>query len=79
MEVMNEVQTQLVELRSRGWTIAAIADELRVHRETVSRWHSGTSYPDLIGPVTVALESLLARRRIPKKRRYTKKPPALES
>ena len=76
---MNEAQILIGELRAKGWTIAALADELRVHRETVSRWHSGSSQPDLMGPVVVALKALLVRRRIPKKRRYTKTPPAPES
>jgi predicted transcriptional regulator len=34
---MEEVQRLIEELRKRGWTFAAIADELEVNRETVSR------------------------------------------
>ena len=76
---MNEVRESLASLRSQEWRIAAVADELGVHRETVSRWHSSAIRPDLVGPVIVALQALSARRRIPKKRRYTKTPPAQES
>ena len=76
---MNEVRESLASLRSKEWTIAAVADELGVHRETVSRWHSGATRPDLARPVIFVLQALSARRRIPKKRRYTNPAPAQES
>jgi hypothetical protein len=72
---MNDIQELLAELQGKGWTIAAIADELDVHRETVSRWRSGHSYPDLAAPVKVTLRRLLQRRRIPKRKRYNKTHP----
>ena len=63
-------------LVSNGWSLAAIADELGVHPETVMRWKSGSNYPINAKPVVLALESLARRRRIPKRKRYTRKPPA---
>jgi transcriptional regulator with XRE-family HTH domain len=69
---MNDVQTKLHELHEKGWTQAAIADELDVHKGTVNRWRLGQTYPPMPRPVLMALDILLKRRRIPKKRRYGK-------
>ena len=55
-----------------GWTLAALADELGVSAQTVMRWKAGTMYPVNATPVMAALESLARRRRIPKRKRYTK-------
>ncbi len=71
---MNDVQEALARLQEKGWTIAAIADELGVHRETVSRWRSATSYPDLSRPTLMALEMLAKRQRVPKRKRYKQVP-----
>lgn len=76
---MNDVQQVLADLQGRGWTLSAIADEVGVHRETVIRWRGGHHYPTNARPVVSALEGLLKRKRIPKKRRYTKTPPAPKS
>ena len=57
----------------RGWTLAALADELGVSGQTVMRWKAGAMYPVNARPVLAALEGLTRRRRIPKKKRYTKK------
>ena len=73
---MNDVQKVLVELRGKGWTLAAIADEIEVHRETVVSWDAGRHSPANAKVVVLALENLLRRQRVPKKRRYKKKPPA---
>ena len=61
---MSKVLEQITQLRGQEWTVAAKADELGVHRETVSRRHLGKTRPDLVGPVIVALDALSARRRI---------------
>jgi transcriptional regulator with XRE-family HTH domain len=71
---MQEVEQALAELRAKGWTWAAIADELGVHQETVRVWRIGRQTPANPRPVLVVLERLLQRRRIPKKRRYNKSP-----
>ncbi|MDO8750672.1 MAG: helix-turn-helix transcriptional regulator [Dehalococcoidia bacterium] len=70
---MEEVQQLLRELERNGWTIAAIADEMGVHRETVARWKAGTRSPHNVVGVMVLLERLRKRQRIPKKRRYVGK------
>jgi transcriptional regulator with XRE-family HTH domain len=72
---MNEVQQILRRLKERGWTLAAIADELGAHYNTVQKWNSGEREP--ANKVVVReLERLAARTRIPKKKRYRRNPPA---
>ena len=39
---MSEIKEILDELIGKGWTIAAIADELAVNRGAVERWRSGS-------------------------------------
>ncbi len=79
IERMNDIQEVLAQLRDKGWTWAAIARELGVHRETVSRWWAGTFYPDHPRVFVVVLEGLLRRRRIPKQKVYKKTPSAPEN
>ena len=67
---MSDVQEKLSELRGKGWTVAAIADELGVRATTVHRWVSGDRYPDNSKPVLIVMDGLLQRNRIPKQRRY---------
>ena len=69
---MNDVQQRLAELKGNGWTLAAIADEVGVTWRTMKRWEVGDTYPDTPKPVLTALDVLLKRKRIPKKRRYQK-------
>ena len=52
--------------------MAAIADEMGVHWFTAQRWKDGRQYPDTPKPVLAALDALLKRKRIPKRRRYAK-------
>ena len=72
LEAMNDVQKRIAVLAERGWTDAAIGDELGYGRVTVFRWRAGEQYPDHSKSVVMALAALLARKRIPKKRRYAK-------
>lgn len=67
---MNDIQEQLTTLRDKGWTVAAIADELDVRSMTVHRWLSGTRYPENVKGVRSLLDELSSRKRIPKQRRY---------
>jgi len=71
---LNAVQAIIAKLEEKGWSITAIADsdELRTHRNTVGMWKAGTRYPRPDKPVLDALNRLLKRNRIPKKRRYAK-------
>ena len=68
---MNGVQKLLAVLQKRGWTLAAIADEMGVTANAVQKWKAGDRYPRPDKPVLDSLERLGRRKRIPKKRRYT--------
>jgi predicted transcriptional regulator len=76
--IMNEVQELIAELQRKGWTLAAIADELGVDDATVYRWLNGLRSPANAVGVIAVLTGLLRRRRVPKRRRYTgrRNPPA---
>ena len=67
---VNDVQRKVAELRAKGWTQQAIADELEVKWLTIHRWESGQTYPPMPKPILLALDGLMARKRIPKRRRY---------
>ena len=69
---MNDVQAKLKELNGKGWTLAAIADEVGVSNTAVYRWQSGDRYPENAKAVGMALDTLMKRKRIPKQRRYAK-------
>ena len=71
---MNDVQDAVFRLVEKGWSLAALGDELGVNAETVMRWKAGSHYPVNSRPVILALERLMLRRRIPKRRRYKKNP-----
>jgi orotate phosphoribosyltransferase-like protein len=75
MEV-ERVKEALAALKAKGWTISAVADELAVDRDSVWAWEVGRYRPANPRSVRIALEGLLRRRRIPKRRRYKKNPPA---
>lgn len=67
---MNDVQMALEQLRQKGWTLAAIGDELEVPANTIRKWSAGMHYPANGPVVRAALKNLLARKRVPKKRRF---------
>ena len=67
---LNDTQRIIGQLRAKGWTFAALADELEVHRETVVSWAAGRHLPANTKVVILALENLLRRQRVPKRRRY---------
>ena len=66
---MNDVQELLRQLRKKGWTLSAIADELPAPRNNVDRWYRGARQPSNASSVALALYQLLTRNDIPKKRR----------
>jgi transcriptional regulator with XRE-family HTH domain len=70
--VMNDVQTRIAQLQEKGWTLAALADELGVTPNAVEKWKAGDRYPRLEKPVLDALDRLAKMKRVPKKRRYQK-------
>ena len=69
---MNEVQERIRLLREKGWTLAALADELGVTRRGIAGWQSGERYPENVKGVLVLMDAVMERKRIPKKRRYAK-------
>ena len=69
---MNDTQTKINELQEKGWTLAALADELGVTVNAVEKWKAGDRYPSNTKAVLTLLDQLLERKRIPKQRRYDK-------
>ena len=69
---MNEVQQRLSALREKGWTLAAIADEIGQAKVTVESWSAAKRYPANAQAVFQALERLHQRKRVPPQRRYRK-------
>ena len=67
---MNDIQERMNALKEKGWSDAAIAEEIGYGRVTIFRWRSGEQYPDHPKPIVAALNQLLERKRIPKRRRY---------
>lgn len=67
---MNEVQTKIAELQQKGWTLAALADELGVTANAVEKWKAGDRKPSNIKAILALLDQIAKRKRIPKKRRY---------
>ena len=66
---MNAVQQRLSELESKGWSLAAIADELEVSYNAAQKWKAGDRYPSNAKPVLQSLHALSRRKHVPKKRR----------
>ena len=69
---MNEVQKRIHALQEKGWTLAAIADELEVTVNAVVKWKAGDRTPNSLKSVLEHLDRLLLKRRIPRQRRYPK-------
>ena len=67
---MNDVQERIKALWDKGWTLAAMADELEVSRRGIASWQSGERYPENVKGVLVLMDQLLKRRLVPKQRRY---------
>lgn len=73
MYIMNTVQEKIAELQGKGWTLAAIADELDVTVNAVEKWKAGDRQPSNAKAIFMLLNQLNRRKRIPKKRRYVDK------
>ena len=69
---MNEVQERLKDLQEKGWTLAAIADELGLTVNAVVKWKAGDRTPNSVKSVLEHLDRLLLKRRVPRQRRYPK-------
>ena len=66
----SEIQSRIAQLVERGWTLAAIADELGVKPDTVENWRAGRRNPTNAKAILAMLDKLLKKKRIPKKKRY---------
>jgi transcriptional regulator with XRE-family HTH domain len=69
---MNDIQTKIAELQDKGWTLAALADELGVTVNAVEKWKAGGRQPANSKAIFALLDGIAGRKRIPKQRRYTK-------
>ena len=65
-----EVQTKLVELLQKGWTLANIAREIGQAKGTVESWNQGKRSPANLQSVLASLDKLGKVKRIPKKKIY---------
>ncbi len=71
-ERKNPIQIRLASLQEKGWTLAALADELKLKVNTLEKWKAGQRNPANGKAVLTMLEELEKRKRIPKGRRYAK-------
>ena len=69
---LNNVQQQIARLQCTGWTLAALADELGNHVNTLEKWKAGDRYPANSPSVIAALNALTKRKLVPKRRRHSK-------
>ena len=69
---MNEIQEAIDRVQAKGWTLAALADEMGVARLTVYRWKLGEAYPRNAVAVLLMLRGLEGRKEVPKRRRPTR-------
>lgn len=66
------IQAKIAQLVEKGWTLAAIADELGVTSDTVENWRAGKRNPTNAKAVLLMLDKVLKKKRIPKQKRYAK-------
>ena len=69
---MTRIQIMLAILQEKGWTLAALADELEQTINTLEKWKGGSRNPANAKAVLAMMKQLEKRKRIPKKRRYAK-------
>ena len=66
------IQTKLASVQKKGWTLAALADELDLTVSTLEKWKAGDRKPANEKAVLFMLGHIGQRKRIPKQRRYDK-------
>jgi len=71
-EKKSPTQIKLASLKDKGWTLAALADELEQKVNTLEKWKAGDRNPANEKAVLAMLERIEKRKRIPKRRRYKK-------
>ena len=69
---MNEVQQRIKALEEKGWTQAAIADELGLTVNAIVKWKAGDRIPSNMKSILEHLGRVLQKSRVPKQRRYQK-------
>lgn len=69
---MNDIQVMILELENKGWTLAALSDEIKQSTSTVEKWKSGQRYPGNEKAVKLLFNDVAKKKRIPKKKRYKK-------
>jgi transcriptional regulator len=67
-----EIQAKIDQLVEKGWTLAAIADELGITSDTVELWKAGKRNPTNAKGVLLMLNRVSNKKRIPKRKRYAK-------
>jgi transcriptional regulator with XRE-family HTH domain len=67
-----DIQTRIAQLAEKGWTLAAIADELGVTPDTVELWKAGKRNPTNAKGILLMLDKVIEKKRIPKRKRYAK-------
>lgn len=69
---MNEIQKRIASLEQKGWTLAALADEIGVTKNAVEKWKAGDRQPTNPKALFALMDEIANRKRIPKKKRYIK-------
>ena len=73
LTIMNDIQARITLLQEKGWTLAALADELDIAHNTVEKWKAGDRQPANSKAIFAMMNELAKWKRIPKKRRYKTK------
>lgn len=71
-ELKAEFRTKLAALHDKGWTFASIASAIGQSTVTIEAWNRGIRSPANLRSVLAALDALIALKRIPKKKIYSK-------
>lgn len=69
---MNEIQERIAQLEQKGWTLAALADEIGVTKNAVEKWKAGDRQPANPKAIFALIDEITSRKRIPKRKRYAK-------
>ncbi len=69
---VNEIQKIIGKLQNKGWTLAALADELEITVNAVEKWKAGDRQPRNAKAVISLLSQILEIKLAPKKKRYKK-------
>ncbi|MBC8280137.1 MAG: helix-turn-helix transcriptional regulator [Chloroflexi bacterium] len=65
MPESSELRSLLAQLREKGWTWSAVAEEMHVHRNAIDRWARGERVPQQEFLVVRFLRELAERKTVP--------------